>query len=188
MHTQEKLVTINKKYEKREVNREKSAEKAAQLERAIEKELLQRLKAGTVYKDIYNFDQQAFEKVLDDEQVKETEYNVDEEEESYIEDDSDAVGDLESVDDEDELEMLENEEDMDGQEVEDAAEYLSDGDGQQAKKKGKLGKKRPRVQIGYDDDDELQQGNYELEYEPNEAPRKSEMIKKRQKVSNRASF
>jgi hypothetical protein len=29
MHTQEKLVTINKKYEKRELNREKSAEKAA---------------------------------------------------------------------------------------------------------------------------------------------------------------
>jgi len=29
MHTQEKMVTINKKYEKREVNREKAAEKAA---------------------------------------------------------------------------------------------------------------------------------------------------------------
>jgi protein MAK16 len=40
MHTQEKMVTINKKYEKRETARERGAEKAAQLERAIEKELL----------------------------------------------------------------------------------------------------------------------------------------------------
>jgi hypothetical protein len=29
MHTQEKMVTINKKYEKREMAREKGAEKAA---------------------------------------------------------------------------------------------------------------------------------------------------------------
>ena len=40
MHTQEKMVTINKKYEKREAAREKGAEKASQVERAIEKELL----------------------------------------------------------------------------------------------------------------------------------------------------
>ena len=56
MHTQEKMVVINKKYEKREANREKAAERAAKVELAIEKELLQRLKAGTFYKDIYNID------------------------------------------------------------------------------------------------------------------------------------
>ena len=61
MHTQEKLVTINKKYEKREATRERGAEKAAQLERAIEKELLQRLKSGTFYpQEIYNLNQKAF--------------------------------------------------------------------------------------------------------------------------------
>lgn len=58
---------INKKYEKRETNREANALKAAQVERAIEKELLARLKmeTGIYYKDaeknpIYNFHQQSF--------------------------------------------------------------------------------------------------------------------------------
>lgn len=55
-HTQETLVRINKKYEKREANREAAALKAAQVERAIEKELLNRLKVGTFYKNIYNLD------------------------------------------------------------------------------------------------------------------------------------
>ena len=55
-HTQEQLVRINKKYEKRETNREGRALKAAQVERAIEKELLSRLKVGTFYKGIYNLD------------------------------------------------------------------------------------------------------------------------------------
>ncbi len=55
-HTQEQLVRINKKYEKREKNREASARKAAQVERAIEKELINRLNVGTFYKDIYNLD------------------------------------------------------------------------------------------------------------------------------------
>jgi protein MAK16 len=64
-HTQETLVRINKKYEKRETNREASALKAAQVERAIEKELLNRLKVGTFYKDIYNLDKKDFEDQLD---------------------------------------------------------------------------------------------------------------------------
>jgi len=66
MHTMEKLVTINKRYEKRELAREKGAEKAAQLERAIEKELLGRLKSGTFYpKEIYNINQKAFNDVVE---------------------------------------------------------------------------------------------------------------------------
>lgn len=57
-HNQEQLVRINKKYEKRENNREADALKAAHVERSIEKELLNRLKVGTFYKGIYNVDDQ----------------------------------------------------------------------------------------------------------------------------------
>ena len=68
-HTQEHLVRINKKFEKREANREGRALKAAQVERTIEKELLNRLKVGTFYKNIYNLDKKEFEEKLDENEV-----------------------------------------------------------------------------------------------------------------------
>ena len=68
-HTQETMVRINKKYEKRETNREAAALRAAQVERAIEKELLNRLNVGTFYKDIYNLDKKDFEDQLDENEL-----------------------------------------------------------------------------------------------------------------------
>jgi len=73
MHTQETFEVINKRYEKRETKREAKALIAAKLDTAIEKELLNRLQAGT-YKDIYNLAQENFNKALDEEEIVEEEF------------------------------------------------------------------------------------------------------------------
>ena len=145
-HTQEQLVRINKKYEKRETNREANALKAAQVERAIEKELLNRLKVGTFYKNIYNLDKKDFEKALEEEEVPDqTKYEMDEED-LYEDDASDITGDLE-LDDEERM-MLEMAEDEDAGDIEDL--------GQEEKIVGKKRKKPVQIKM----EDEL-----ELEYE-----------------------
>jgi protein MAK16 len=138
MHTQEKLVTINKKYEKRETKREAAAEKAAMVDRAIEKELVQRLKSGTFYpQDIYNLNKEEFEEVLDKNEIGE--YEVDEDEDEEEEENEDEY-EYDDELDEDELKMLEEEEEKDGEDVEEMGEYLDD-DEQGGKSNKKLNNK-----------------------------------------------
>eukprot|EP00456_Euglypha_rotunda_P025702 TRINITY_DN20732_c0_g1_i1.p1 TRINITY_DN20732_c0_g1~~TRINITY_DN20732_c0_g1_i1.p1 ORF type:complete len:130 (-),score=29.02 TRINITY_DN20732_c0_g1_i1:10-372(-) len=63
-----KLVSINKKVERREKKREDKALKASRLTEAIEQELLNRLNSnvyGQEYDDILNVPQPAYEKVVD---------------------------------------------------------------------------------------------------------------------------
>jgi protein MAK16 len=144
-HTQETLVRINKKYEKRETNREANALKAAQVERAIEKELLSRLKVGTFYKDIYNLDQKDFEKGLDEVEVSERdEYEADDMEEE--EDDSELGGDLEIGDEERRMLELAEAEDNDSDDIEELANKIT-------------GIKRKPVQIKMEDELEIEYEN-----------------------------
>lgn len=95
------LVTMPNRTEKRERRLEAKAQIAARLDKAIESELLERLRKGT-YGDIYNFPLKQYEKVLETEEVAEEE--------------DDALEFVEADEDEDE----------DEDELEEEVEYVDD--------------------------------------------------------------
>lgn len=78
LKTREKIMTTPRRDIKRELRREEKAVKAAVLDKAIETELLERLKKG-IYGDIYNYPELEWNKVLDEE--KKLAEGVEEEEE-----------------------------------------------------------------------------------------------------------
>ncbi|KAL8121286.1 uncharacterized protein LOC141725135 isoform X2 [Apium graveolens] len=101
LKTREKIMTLPRKVEKRELRREEKAEKAAILDKSIEKELLERLEKG-VYGDIYNYPVEKYNKLLDDMEVKDSisEDEAEEPEIEYVEgyEDAEMEDDMEDFD------------------------------------------------------------------------------------------
>lgn len=173
LKVREKVMAVPTKTKKREARREAKAEVAAVLDRAIEKELLERLQSGT-YGDIYNFPVKEYEKVLEMEGMQaasEEEDNGEEELEPEVEfvegyemeeeDDIEdfTVGGIDDADlldaDEEDTDEGSEEMDMDGRvgtkksrtETGSAPQKL-DKDNIRTKLKRKM---RPHVEVEYED-------------------------------------
>ncbi|XP_065184790.1 protein MAK16 homolog [Sycon ciliatum] len=150
LKTSKKLVTINKKVDKREAKREKKALIAAKVEKAIEKELLERLREGT-YGEIYNFPETAFTKALDEEEImSESENEEDGEEEEEEDEEYDEDDEVEYVADDDfdgsDLDMEDyGEEDGDEEEEEEEEEE------EVAPVKVAKRKRRKQIEVEYND-------------------------------------
>ncbi|KAI5966389.1 mak16 [Candida pseudojiufengensis] len=173
------MVGIAPKIKRREENRERKALAAAKIEKAIEKELLERLKSGAYGDKPLNVDENIWKKVLgkvdeveqeeefDDEEDFELESGDEEEDEEdmgqveYVEDSGDdEIVDMEDLekwlDDSSDNEESGDESDDDDDESDDDEDENEDGVSRKRKaedSKSKQKKKRkPRVEIEYEEE------------------------------------
>ena len=152
-----KLIVTNKKVEQREKGKERKALKAAQLDKAIEKELLERLKQVSDG-EIYNYPEQQYQKVISKTGVEDED-----------EDDEEIEGELEDEEEEDgeyDIEYIEDFEESDD-EIEEIAENvqvpLSSKRSLSETNNNKKNKgKKTRVEIEYEDEDEVEKPKQEM--------------------------
>ncbi|CCD23015.1 ribosome biosynthesis protein MAK16 NDAI_0A08620 [Naumovozyma dairenensis CBS 421] len=171
-------VGIAPKVKRREQNRERKALASAKIEKAIEKELLDRLKSGAYGDKPLNVDEKIWKKVmgkLDDEQEEleeEEDWDEEEEEESdegeveYVADD--AEGEYVDVDDLEKWLADSDREDASSDEESSDEDSESNDDEEEAtdskkRKKSKAPKsKRPKVEIEFEEEHELQNNEQQL--------------------------
>lgn len=136
---QKKIETVNRKVERRELRREEKALRIAKISRTVENELLERIRAATSSKEIYNIDQSAFEKALETEEldVPEEEEEFDDEEEEIAYTSGSDISEEEEVEDFADALQIEEEEEQEAITLEAGPSSL----------------KRRKVRIEYEKDD-----------------------------------
>lgn len=162
-------VGIKPKVKRREENRERKALVAAKIEKAIEKELLERLKSGAYGDKPLNVDENIWKKVLNKEYEEEEEDESDDEIEIESGDEDSDVGEVEYVEDdgEDDLVDLEDLEkwlddssasESESDDENDDDEVTTDGKRKSAEddaaSKAKK-RRRPRVEIEYEEEEPI---------------------------------
>lgn len=174
-------VGVAPKVKRREANRERKALAAAKIEKAIERELLDRLKSGAYGDKPLNVDEKVWKKVLG-KLDKENEIEEDEEEEDWEEESDDGEVEYVAADEENEYvdpEELEKwladsdreyssdedestSEDESSNSEEDEGEGNDNSSSKKRKKSTTKKNKRPKVEIEFEEERELQPAEEEL--------------------------
>lgn len=161
-------VGVKHKVKKREEKRERKALAAARIEKAIEKELLDRLKSGAYGDKPLNVDDKIWKKVLgkieekdteNGDELEEEEFDSDEDVQLDSEDEDDDSGEIEYVeaadDEEDEMVDMEDLEKWlghDSDESDSDSDSDADSDAEEQPKRKKIKTKRAKIEVEYEEE------------------------------------